>query len=87
MTKKDAKNENPLKAKLAEQPPSHDEHGEDSWEHPISQKMVQASCWNWRMEGNILKCDTDFGPLSQHMPTNVVCLGEKDGLPILKELS
>lgn len=66
--------------------PSHDKHGEDSWNHPISEKMSQAKCWNWHMEGNILKCDTDFGPLSQVMPTNVICTGEKNGVPILREL-
>lgn len=38
------------------------------------------------MEGHILKCDTEFGPLSQAMPTNVICIGEKDGLPLLKQI-
>lgn len=66
--------------------PSHEEQGEDSWEHPISEKMVQAKCWNWRLEGNQLKCDTDFGPLCQTIPTGYICTGEKDGLPILKQL-
>lgn len=79
--------DNALKAALAEDPPEHNEHGEDSWQHPIFEKLVQAKCWNWRMEGpGVLKCDTDFGPFQQILPTNVICLGEKDGLPILKEL-
>lgn len=82
----DSNNENPLKAALSAAPPEHKPHGEDSWEHPISEKMVRAKCWNWHMEGNMLYCDTDFGPLGQVMPTNIICLGEKDGLPILKEL-
>lgn len=66
--------------------PTHDAHGTDSWEHPISERMTRAKCHNWRMEGNMLKCDSDFGPFAQTMPTNVICLGEKNGLPILKEL-
>lgn len=76
----------PLKAALAQDPPEHKEHGEDSWVHPISEKLVTAKCWNWHMQGNILHCDTDYGPMSQTMPTNVICVGEKDGLPILKEI-
>lgn len=75
-----------LKAALAADPPEHKEHGEDSWFHPISENMRQTRCWNWRMEGNNLHCDTEFGPMMQKMPTNVICLGEKDGLPILKEI-
>lgn len=67
-------------------PPTHDTHGTDSWEHPISKRMTQAKCYNWRMEGNLLKCDSDFGPFAQIMPTNVICLGTKNGLPMLREL-
>jgi len=68
------------------EPPTHDSHGEDSWSHPISEKMTQAKCWNWTLEGNLLKCNTDFGPLAQTIPTNYILIGEKDGLPILKQV-
>lgn len=73
--------------KWGEPAPAHDEHGEDTWEHPVSEKLVPAKCWNWHMEGNQLKCDTDLGPLSQTIPTGYICLGtDENNLPILKEL-
>ena len=68
-------------------PPSHEEHGtEDSWEHPLSERLTQAKCWNWTLEGNLLKCETDFGPLAQTIPSNYILLGEKNGKPLLKEI-
>lgn len=67
--------------------PSHEEHNtEDSWEHPLGERLIQAKCWNWHMEGNILCCDTDFGPLRQNIPTDYICFGEKDGLPLLRKV-
>lgn len=70
------------------EPPSHDEHGEDTAVHPIAEKLVPGNPRNWRMEGpGMLFCDTDFGPMSQNLGPNVICLGtDKKGLPILKEL-
>lgn len=70
------------------EPPSHDEHGEDSFAHPISDKLVSVNPRNWRMEGpGLLVCDTDIGAYTQNLGPNVICLGtDKKGLPILKEL-
>lgn len=80
-------NDDKLQEALQAKPPEYQAHGEDSWAHPISEKLVTANCWNWRMEGpGVLLCDTDYGPLRQILATNIICTGEKDGLPILREL-
>lgn len=68
-------------------PPSHEEHGvADTYENPLSERLIKGNCHNWRMEGNELICDSDFGPLRQTIPTDYICVGEKDGLPILKKV-
>lgn len=66
--------------------PSHDEHGEDSWQHPMGERLTQAKCWNWRMEGNQLYCDTDFGPMRQTILTSHILVGEKNGQPLFREI-
>jgi hypothetical protein len=69
-------------------PPTHEEHGvEDTWEHPLSEKLVKAKCWNWQLRGNLLTCDTDFGPLAQTIPTGYILTGEKNGLPEFKKIA
>lgn len=68
--------------------PSHDAHGvQDTWENPLSKQLVSGNPRNWRMVGNQLHCDTDFGPLMQLIPTDYVCHGtDEKGLPILKKV-
>ena len=67
--------------------PKHDKHGEDSWEHPISEKLEKFNCKNWRQVGNKLICDTQYGPLTQFMPTNILLTGiDKKGNPLFKKL-
>lgn len=68
--------------------PTHEEHGlKDSWENPISEQLHKGNARNWRMEGNKLLCDTDFGPMVQNISTDYICLGtDEKGLPILKKV-
>jgi hypothetical protein len=54
----------------------------------IRANLKRAQCSNWRLEGNVLYADTDFGPLVQTIPTNYICRGtDSEGLPILAKLS
>lgn len=66
-------------------PPTLQSHQiEDSKEHPLSEQLLPANCRNWRLEGNELCCDTDFGPLRQRIPTSYIMKGlDKNGLPNL----
>lgn len=67
--------------------PTHDEHGVvDTRENPLSEQLISGKPRNWRMVGNMLHCDTDFGPMAQRIDPAYICLGEKDGLPILKKV-
>lgn len=71
--------------------PSHEEHGvSDTWQAPLSKYIREnypAHPRNWRQEGDLLKCDTDFGELAQRIPTNVILIGEDEqGLPKFKTL-
>lgn len=68
--------------------PSHDEHGvQDTFENPLSKQLVPGNARNWRMQGNELVCDTDFGEMRQRISTDYICLGtDKAGLPILKKV-
>lgn len=71
--------------KVKKSRPSHEEHGvADTFENPLSEQLIDGKPRNWRMEGNELICDTDFGPLRQRIPTDYICKGtDKKGLPIL----
>lgn len=67
------------------EPPAHFPHGTTD---EIRANLKQAKCTNWRMEGNKLMADTDFGPLVQIIPTNYICHGTDDkGMPILVKLN
>lgn len=68
--------------------PSHEEHGVvDTWEDPLSSRLISGNPRNWHLEGNELTCDTDFGPLRQRIPTDYICHGtDEKGLPILKRV-
>lgn len=67
--------------------PSQDRHVEDTWEHPLSEKLEQANTSNWRQEGNKLTCDTQFGVFTQILPTNLILIGEENGLPKFKDIA
>lgn len=69
--------------KMGQSRPFHADHhsAED-----ISKVIQKAECKNWRMEGNELIADTQFGPLRQKIPTGYICVGEEDGLPQLKKV-
>jgi hypothetical protein len=68
--------------------PSHEPHGvQDTWENPLSKQLVSGNPRNWRLSGNQLTCDTDFGPLTQTIPSDHILIGEDDKhLPIFKKL-
>lgn len=64
--------------------PTSDIHGTDD---DVRSKLKMLECRNWRLEGNLLKCDTNMGPLVQSIPTSYICRGTgPDGLPILEKL-
>lgn len=65
--------------------PSSEAHGtvED-----IRKNLKRLKTENWRVEGNMLKADTDMGPLTQRIPPDYICKGtDSEGLPILVKLS
>lgn len=64
--------------------PTREPHGRDE---DIRANMRPANPRNWRLEGNILKADTDFGPYAHPIPTDYVMDGtDERGLPILRKL-
>lgn len=64
-------------------PPSTDVHGTPE---EIRANLKQARTFNWRLEGNLLTADTDFGPLAQTIPTDMILVGEEGGLPVFRKL-
>jgi hypothetical protein len=65
--------------------PSHEPHGTAE---EIRANLKQAVASSWRMEGNQLIAETQYGPLVQSVPTDVICRGMDDqGLPILVKLT
>jgi hypothetical protein len=68
--------------------PFHEEHGiRDTYENPLSEQLKSGNPRNWRLEGNQLKCDTDFGPLTQIIPTDYICTGtDNAGLPTFRKV-
>ena len=64
-------------------PPEAIVHGDSD----IKSKLKPAKTWNWKLNGNQLSCETDLGPMSQTVPTDVILVGEDDrGLPILRKV-
>ncbi len=62
---------------------SHDLSADD-----ISSKAQSVNPRNWRQEGNRLIADTDFGPLVNHLPTDVIMSGlDSKGLPTFKKIA
>jgi hypothetical protein len=66
--------------------PTHEEHGvTDTWETPLSDQLKSGNPRNWHLNGNMLHCDTDFGPMKQVILSDYICHGtDEKGLPILK---
>lgn len=65
-------------------PPTSQAHGT---EEDIRQNLVPLKTRNWRMRGNQLIADTDFGELAQTIPTDYICKGtDKNGMPILVKI-
>jgi hypothetical protein len=68
--------------------PSHDAHGTDSLEKPISEQLRSVKPRNWRQQGNQLIADTDWGPLVQTIPVDYLLDGtDERGLPKFKKVS
>jgi len=67
--------------------PTSDTHGEDSFEHPLSENLKPVNPKNWRQSGNRLICDTEYGQLVQLIPTDKIMVGvDEKGHPILKDI-
>lgn len=70
--------------KLEVEPAKFNVHGTDD---DIREHLKPLKTRNWRLEGNQLTCDTDFGPLTQSIPHGYTCKGTNDkGLPILQKI-
>lgn len=60
--------------------PEHASHG--ATPDNLSEKIRKLDVRNWRLEGNILKGDTDMGPFAQTIPTTHILEGvDEQGLP------
>lgn len=68
--------------------PTHEEHGvRDTADAPLSEQLQPGNPRNWHLKGNMLHCDTDFGPMAQSIPSDYVLHGtDAKGLPILKKV-
>ncbi len=65
-------------------PPTTVAHGTDD---SIRENLKSVNPRNWRVEGNQLIADTDWGELVQTIPTNYICEGTDDqGKPILTKI-
>ena len=67
-------------------PPEVINHGAIS---EVDKKRERATMTNWRQEGNLLICDTQFGTLTNTIPTNKLFRGDLDemGYPILTDIT
>lgn len=64
--------------------PTRQAHGSDA---EIRSNLRQLRPTQWRMAGNRLIGQTEFGELSCFVPTNVILTGtDEDGLPIFKKI-
>lgn len=65
-------------------PPTSQPHGTPD---EIKANLEQVRPTKWRMEGNKLIGESEYGEVVQFLPTNIVCDGsDKEGLPILREI-
>lgn len=66
--------------------PSHEDHGITP--EQLKEKMTRVQTSNWRLEGTLLTCDTDQGPMGQHIEPGYICKGtDENGLPILEKIA
>lgn len=67
--------------------PSRDPHGTDSSAQPISSNLQKVELSNWRLKGNKLTADTQFGEYVYLIPSDYIMKGTNDaGLPILEKI-
>lgn len=67
--------------------PKHFDHGlVDTKENPLHTQLTKLKCSNWRSQGNYLLADTAEGVWSQRLDPAYICVGEEDGLPILRKV-
>jgi len=67
--------------------PTHDFHGTDSLESPISTNLKSIRPRNWRQQGNQLIADTEMGSLVQTIPVDYLLDGvDTNGLPKFKKV-
>ncbi len=72
--------------KLGIEPPASVSHGVTA--DNMREKLLPANPINWRLEGNVLHCDTDHGPLAQVIPPDYIMRGVgDDGLPLLTRIA
>lgn len=64
-------------------PPESFSHGT---EEDIKSKLKELRPNSWRLEGNILYGQTDMGELRQTIPTDYICVGTDNGLPVLQKV-
>lgn len=56
-------------------------------EEDIRANMVQLKPKAWRLEGNLLIAETEYGVHAQRIPTDVILAGtDDDSLPIFKKV-
>jgi hypothetical protein len=57
-------------------------------EEDIEKHMVKLMPSEWRLEGNTLIGETEYGPLVQVIPPNYILTGtDEEGLPVFKKVS
>lgn len=68
--------------------PTHEEHGvRDTLDSPLSEQLKSGNARNWHLKGNMLHCDTDFGPMAQRIPPEYIMTGIDDkGLPTFRKV-
>lgn len=67
--------------------PSRDPHGTDSPENPMGTHLQKAQFTNWRLKGNKLIADTQFGEYAHLIPSDRIMTGlDEQGLPILTKI-
>jgi hypothetical protein len=65
-------------------PPEHINHGFKI--DDIKSVLKELRPNEWRLEGNTLIGKTEMGEIRQTIPTDYICTGTDDGLPILQKV-
>lgn len=72
--------------KLGIEPPTSVSHGVR--DEDTRGRLLPANPRDWRLEGNVLHCMTDHGPVAQTIPTDYIMRGiGEDGLPVLTKIA